>query len=132
MNMIFKNNSNFLNFSLREHKPADIYQPILTNGGNNVNISGTTARTQMTHRACLMLSFEATVNTDDPSSLSDVQSRSCLAGWNQDLYKFFFKPDIYQPILKSGGNNIIISGTTDGGTFNFGPSEKKEIAWSVG
>ncbi|PKC05888.1 hypothetical protein RhiirA5_360797 [Rhizophagus irregularis] len=41
--------------------------------------------------------------------------------------------DIYQPILKSGGNNIIISGTTDGGTFNFGPSEKKEIAaWSVG
>ncbi|CAB4378370.1 unnamed protein product [Rhizophagus irregularis] len=43
-------------------------------------------------------------NTDDPSSLSD-----------------------------SGGNNIIISGTTDGGTFNFGPSEKKEIAaWSVG
>ncbi|CAB5186536.1 unnamed protein product [Rhizophagus irregularis] len=80
-----------------------------------------------------MLSFEATVNTDDPSSLSDVQSRSCLAGWNQDLYKFFFKPDIYQPILKSGGNNIIISGTTDGGTFNFGPSEKKEIAaWSVG
>ncbi|GET53581.1 hypothetical protein GLOIN_2v434961 [Rhizophagus irregularis DAOM 181602=DAOM 197198] len=116
-----------------EHKPADIYQPILTNGGNNVNISGTTARTQMTHRACLMLSFEATVNTDDPSSLSDVQSRSCLAGWNQDLYKFFFKPDIYQPILKSGGNNIIISGTTDGGTFNFGPSEKKEIAaWSVG
>ncbi|CAB4378369.1 unnamed protein product [Rhizophagus irregularis] len=61
-----------------------------------------------------------------------VQSRSCLAGWNQDLYKFFFKPDIYQPILKSGGNNIIISGTTDGGTFNFGPSEKKEIAWSVG
>ncbi|CAB5368846.1 unnamed protein product [Rhizophagus irregularis] len=90
------------------------------------------SRTQMTHRACLMLSFEATVNTDDPSSLSDVQSRSCLAGWNQDLYKFFFKPDIYQPILKSGGNNIIISGTTDGGTFNFGPSEKKEIAWSVG
>ncbi|CAB4413426.1 unnamed protein product [Rhizophagus irregularis] len=89
MNMIFKNNSNFLNFSLREHKPADIYQPILTNGGNNVNISGTTARTQMTHRACLMLSFEATVDTDDPSSLSDVH------------------------------------GTTNGGTFNSGPSEKK-------
>ncbi|PKK74641.1 hypothetical protein RhiirC2_738421 [Rhizophagus irregularis] len=33
---------NFLNFSLREHKPTDIYQPILTNGENNVNISGTT------------------------------------------------------------------------------------------
>ncbi|EXX50347.1 hypothetical protein RirG_271660 [Rhizophagus irregularis DAOM 197198w] len=112
MNMIFKNNSNFLNFSLREHKPADIYQPILTNGGNNVNISGTTARTQMTHRAYLMFSL-------DPA-------------WRDGIKTFLnfslreHKPaDIYQPILKSGGNNIIINGTTDGGTFNSGPSEKK-------
>ncbi|CAG8779780.1 20967_t:CDS:1, partial [Rhizophagus irregularis] len=95
-----------------EHKPADIYQPILTNGGNNVNISGTTARTQMTHRAYLMFSL-------DPA-------------WRDGIKTFLnfslreHKPaDIYQPILKSGGNNIIINGTTDGGTFNSGPSEKK-------
>ncbi|CAB4402595.1 unnamed protein product [Rhizophagus irregularis] len=107
----------FLDFSLREHKP-DIYQPILKSGGNNVIISGTTARTQMTHRAYLMFSL-------DPA-------------WRDGIKTFLnfslreHKPDIYQPILKSGGNNIIINGTTDGGTFNSGPSEKKEIAWSVG
>ncbi len=62
MNMIFKNNSNFLNFSFqrsdidlakdwkKEHKLTEmisrplvhIYQPILINEGNNINISETT------------------------------------------------------------------------------------------
>ncbi|CAB5186540.1 unnamed protein product [Rhizophagus irregularis] len=53
------------------------------------------SRTQMTHRACLMLSFEATVDTDDPSSLSDVQSRSCLAGRNQAKFCIqYFQADL--------------------------------------
>ncbi|PKK72719.1 hypothetical protein RhiirC2_742186 [Rhizophagus irregularis] len=66
----------------------------------------------MTHRAYLMFSL-------DPA-------------WRDGIKTFLnfslreHKPDIYQPILKSGGNNIIINGTTDGGTFNSGPSEKKK------